>query len=60
MSAPPDHYRGPLHCASATLSEGPAAFYKGFLASSLRLVSWNIVLWLTYEQIKLNTATADN
>jgi solute carrier family 25 uncoupling protein 8/9 len=28
------------------------AFYKGFNASCLRLVSWNICLWLSYEQLK--------
>ena len=32
------------------------AFYKGFNASCLRLVSWNICLWLTYEQLKLVTS----
>ena len=33
--------------------EGLLAFYKGFNASCLRLVSWNIVLWLSYEQLKI-------
>jgi solute carrier family 25 uncoupling protein 8/9 len=28
------------------------AFYKGFSASCLRLVSWNVCLWLTFEQLK--------
>ena len=60
MTAPAGQYRCALHCASVTLSEGPAAFYKGFVASCLRLVSWNIVLWLTYEQIKLKTLTGPN
>ena len=54
MSASPGEYRGALHCARVTLSAGgPRAFYRGFVASCLRLVSWNVVLWLTYEQIKL-------
>ena len=34
-------------------TEGLLAFYKGFNASCMRLVSWNIALWLTYEQIKI-------
>ena len=56
MSATVGEYRGALHCARTTLAaEGPGAFYKGFVASCLRLVSWNVVLWLTYEQIKLHT-----
>jgi len=47
-------YRGALHCAQVTArAEGLLAFYKGFTASCMRLVSWNIVLWLSYEQIKL-------
>ena len=35
--------------------EGLSAFYRGFKASCLRLVSWNIVLWISYEQLKLAT-----
>lgn len=54
MNAERGLYRGALHCASLTLkAEGMRAFYKGFNASCLRLVSWNICLWLTYEQLKL-------
>ena len=57
MSASVGEYRGALDCARRTLAaEGAGAFYKGFMASCLRLVSWNVVLWLTYEQIKLHTA----
>lgn len=47
-------YRGALHCAVSTAKrEGFLAFYKGFNASCLRLVSWNIALWLSYEQLKI-------
>lgn len=47
-------YRGAFHCAVSTAKqEGLLAFYKGFNASCLRLVSWNIVLWLSYEQLKI-------
>lgn len=54
MNSPQGRYRGALHCAQLTAqTEGLLAFYKGFTASCLRLVSWNIVLWLSYEQIKL-------
>ena len=35
--------------------EGVSALYRGFAASCSRLVSWNIVLWLSYEQIKIAT-----
>jgi len=54
MNSPLGKYRGALHCAQVTArTEGFLAFYKGFTASCLRLVSWNIVLWLSFEQIKL-------
>jgi len=54
MNAERGRYRGALHCASVTArTEGARAFYKGFRASCLRLVSWNICLWLTYEQLKI-------
>jgi len=54
MNSPRGKYRGALHVAQETArSEGLMAFYKGFNASCIRLVSWNIVLWLSYEQLKL-------
>jgi len=53
MNAERGRYRGALHCANVTFkTEGAKAFYKGFNASCLRLVSWNICLWLSYEQLK--------
>ena len=54
MNSPSGKYRGALHVARETArKEGLMAFYKGFNASCIRLVSWNIVLWLSYEQLKL-------
>jgi len=54
MNSPRGKYRGVIHLAQQTArQEGLMAFYKGFNASCLRLVSWNIVLWLSYEQIKI-------
>lgn len=54
MNSPSGKYRGALHVARETArTEGAMAFYKGFNASCIRLVSWNIVLWLSYEQLKL-------
>ena len=53
MNSPSGAYHGALHCAQQTArQEGLLAFYKGFSASCVRIVSWNIVLWLTYEQLK--------
>eukprot|EP00088_Acartia_fossae_P010686 TRINITY_DN15344_c0_g1_i10.p1 TRINITY_DN15344_c0_g1~~TRINITY_DN15344_c0_g1_i10.p1 ORF type:complete len:317 (+),score=60.20 TRINITY_DN15344_c0_g1_i10:249-1199(+) len=54
MNSPQGVYRGAAHCAITTARrEGMMAFYKGFNASCVRLVSWNIALWLSYEQLKL-------
>ncbi len=32
--------------------EGISAFYKGFVPNFARIGSFNIVLWLGYEQIR--------
>lgn len=54
MNSPKGQYKGAIDCAVRMLvQEGPNAFYKGFTPSFARLVSWNIVMWLTYEQMKL-------
>uniref|UniRef100_A0AAY4BN79 Dicarboxylate carrier UCP2 n=1 Tax=Denticeps clupeoides TaxID=299321 RepID=A0AAY4BN79_9TELE len=42
-----------INCTIIMLTkEGPTAFYKGFMPSFLRLGSWNIVMFVSYEQIK--------
>lgn len=54
MNSRPGEYKGAIDVAIRMfMNEGPMAFYKGFVPSFARLVSWNIVLWLTYEQIKI-------
>uniref|UniRef100_A0A4X2LLA3 Uncoupling protein 2 n=1 Tax=Vombatus ursinus TaxID=29139 RepID=A0A4X2LLA3_VOMUR len=41
------------HCALTVLrKEGPQAFYKGFMPSFLCLGSLNVVMFVTYEQLK--------
>uniref|UniRef100_UPI00398F5327 dicarboxylate carrier UCP2-like n=1 Tax=Pristiophorus japonicus TaxID=55135 RepID=UPI00398F5327 len=46
-------YTGALNCTITMLAkEGCAAFYKGFMPSFLRLGSWNVVMFVTYEQLK--------
>lgn len=55
MNSAPGEYKGAVDAAVRMfVNEGPMAFYKGFVPSFARLVSWNIVLWVTYEQIKLH------
>ena len=46
-------YKGAMHCATSMFREGGVqAFYKGFMPSFMRLGSWNIVMFVTYEQLK--------
>ncbi|XP_056593106.1 mitochondrial uncoupling protein 2 [Triplophysa dalaica] len=53
MNSTQGQYRSALNCAVAMLTkEGPKAFYKGFMPSFLRLGSWNVVMFVTYEQLK--------
>lgn len=54
MNSGPGEYKGAIDVAGKMLfQEGFMSFYKGFIPSFSRLVSWNIVLWLTYEQLKI-------
>ncbi|XP_018418921.1 PREDICTED: mitochondrial brown fat uncoupling protein 1 isoform X1 [Nanorana parkeri] len=53
MNSPPGQYKSALNCALTMITkEGPTAFYKGFVPSFLRLGSWNVVMFVSYEQIK--------
>ncbi|XP_062869887.1 mitochondrial uncoupling protein 3 [Trichomycterus rosablanca] len=53
MNSTSGQYSSAINCALTMLTkEGPKAFYKGFMPSFLRLGSWNIVMFVSYEQIK--------
>ncbi|KAI9544846.1 Mitochondrial uncoupling protein 2 [Dissostichus eleginoides] len=53
MNSTPRKYSGAMNCALTMLmKEGHTAFYKGFVPSFLRLGSWNIVMFVSFEQIK--------
>nr|XP_020633990.1 mitochondrial uncoupling protein 2 isoform X1 [Pogona vitticeps] len=53
MNSAPGQYGSAVKCALTMLGkEGPLAFYKGFTPSFLRLGSWNVVMFVTYEQLK--------
>ncbi|KAF5809836.1 putative mitochondrial carrier UCP, mitochondrial carrier domain superfamily [Helianthus annuus] len=46
-------YKSTLDCMVITLRvEGALAFYKGFLPNFGRLGSWNVIMFLTLEQIR--------
>ncbi|XP_078532992.1 mitochondrial brown fat uncoupling protein 1 [Lissotriton helveticus] len=53
MNSPPGQYKSAINCAwTMATKEGPTAFYKGFVPSFLRLGSWNVVMFVSYEQLK--------
>lgn len=53
MNSGAGQYNSAINCAIIMVkNEGAKAFYKGFMPSFLRLGSWNIVMFVTYEQIK--------
>ncbi|XP_074466750.1 uncharacterized protein LOC141752608 [Sebastes fasciatus] len=59
MNSTEGKYRSAINCAVTMVrNEGPSAFYKGFMPSFLRLGSWNIVMFVTYEQIKRSMTNA--
>jgi len=46
-------YRSSLDCLVRTVkTEGVMALYKGFIPNWLRLGPWNIIFFMTYEQLK--------
>ncbi|XP_062983349.1 putative mitochondrial transporter UCP3 isoform X1 [Elgaria multicarinata webbii] len=53
MNSRPEQYKNALNCTlTMVLKEGPTAFYKGFIPSFLRLGSWNVVMFVSFEQLK--------
>jgi len=52
-SGVPPAFTGPIDCAVKLMkTQGPTAFYKGFIPNFTRIGSWNIVTWVTLEQLK--------
>ncbi|XP_074964036.1 putative mitochondrial transporter UCP3 isoform X1 [Phalacrocorax aristotelis] len=59
MNAGPGQYRNVLSCFLGLLmQDGLAGFYKGFVPSFLRLGSWNVVMFISYEQLQRVAALA--
>ncbi|XP_053560475.1 mitochondrial uncoupling protein 2-like [Bombina bombina] len=53
MNSAMGQYKSSLNCALTMFKKkGPLAFYKGFMPSFLRLGSWNVVMFVTYERLK--------
>lgn len=46
-------YAGSIDCLVQTVkNEGPLALYKGFIPTWVRMGPWNIIFFVTYEQLK--------
>ena len=61
MNSSKGQYKGAMDCAIRMfVQEGSKAFYKGFVPSFYRLVSWNIMMWMTYEQMQLQVVKLVN
>ncbi|XP_042635985.1 mitochondrial uncoupling protein 2-like isoform X12 [Catharus ustulatus] len=59
MNSSPGQYSNVLSCLLALLTQdGPAGLYKGFVPSFLRLGSWNVVMFVSYEQLQRAMALA--
>lgn len=53
MNSPPNTYKSAIHCAYMLQKHnGPLAYYKGFTPNFMRLGSWNIVMFMCFEQFK--------
>ncbi|NP_001290093.1 mitochondrial uncoupling protein 3 isoform X1 [Meleagris gallopavo] len=53
MNASPGQYRNVPSCLLALLmQDGISGLYKGFVPSFLRLGSWNVVMFISYEQLQ--------
>ncbi|XP_072015399.1 putative mitochondrial transporter UCP3 isoform X2 [Amphiura filiformis] len=53
MNSKSGQYKSAIDCAMKMFKEGgPVAFYKGFTPNFIRLGAWNIVMFVTFEQLK--------
>lgn len=48
-----EEYKNPVEAVVKTFkNDGPKAFYNGFLTNFARIGSWNILMFVTFEQLK--------
>lgn len=53
MNSKVGQYNGMIDCARTMVrTSGWSSFYKGFTPSFMRMGSWNVVMFVTYEQLK--------
>lgn len=54
MNAKPGEYKGVIDCFVVTLKQGPLSFYKGLVPAFIRLAPHTILLFVFFEQLRLN------
>ena len=52
MNAHAGQFTSMFDCISSTFKEGPLSFYKGLQANATRIVSWNVITFVSLEQIR--------
>lgn len=53
ISAPVGRYSGVINCLSTMIRDnGIGSIYKGFVPSFIRFGTWNIIMFVCYEQLK--------
>jgi solute carrier family 25 uncoupling protein 8/9 len=53
MNSSPGQYNGMIDCAGKVIQEsGLKGFYKGFTPSFMRMGTWNVLMFVSYEQLK--------
>lgn len=53
LNTAPKIYRGSIDCVVQTVrNEGFRALYKGFVPTWFRMGPWNIIFFISYEQLK--------
>nr|CAH7728402.1 unnamed protein product [Callosobruchus chinensis] len=54
MNAAPGQYSGIADVFTKTLREGPHAFFKGIIPSGARILPFNVIVFMLYEQLRQN------
>lgn len=53
VNSKPGEFKGAFNCAAVLAKEGGLkTFYKGYLPSFIRITGWNLIMFLSYEQLR--------
>jgi len=61
MNSRPGQYKGVVDCGATMYREGGfRTFYKGAVPAFLRFGPWNVVMFISYEQLKKQLSSSDD